>query len=337
MAAVAAPIALGVLDGEVDEDLDESDNETGESAPSDLLDPQSEDHIIQPGSGETVLSDFEPGVDKVRLLVDSWDIDFEIGVNNAGSSTISYPSGEGAASVTFEGLSALPMADIDIEVTDPETGEVSVISLLDSAAEPEGPAPIGPTDPDAPEDEPPAPVDDVVPIGPPDPDAPDDAPVVPLEDAEPIAPLDPDAPEDALGGVTQTFVSDDDMNPADDAAWFGNGGVMAESAAGAPASELAADEILTNRGVVGPYDGHLALKGPGDAILAAEVFDFDPGADVLQIAIDLPAGGPEPAIEVQATSDESASAVLVDGQIMALLHGALGVTAQDILLVPLNP
>ena len=240
MAAVAAPIAMGVFDGddEDDEAIAEAEDDTSDTGS--LLSDEGTNHVIDGTIPANVIEGFEPGTDRATLQFPNWDANLEVRSDEDGSVKIDYEGAEGPVSVVFSGLSDIPAADIYISVTDPETGEDTVICLLDcltdpsileggtgegeiedealealSVLDPELPdvptpeealQPIAPVDPDAP-DVPGPDLPDVAPLGPIDPDLPD-VPGVDLGDVlEPLTPLDPDTVEDIID-LPDAIVSD---------------------------------------------------------------------------------------------------------------------------------
>lgn len=240
LAAVAAPIAMGVFDGDDDEDEAIAETEEDTSDTGSLLTKEGANHVIDGTIPANVIDGFEPGTDRATLKFPDWDANLEVRNDEDGSVKIDYEGAEGPVSVVFSGLSDIPAADIDISVTDPETGEDTVICLLDCLTDPsildggtgegeiedealealsvldpvlpdvptpeEALQPIAPVDPDAP-DVPGPDLPDVAPIGPLDPDLPD-VPGVDLGDVvKPLTPLDPDTIEDIID-LPDAIVSD---------------------------------------------------------------------------------------------------------------------------------
>ena len=240
MAAVAAPIAMGVFDGddEDDEAIAEAEDDTSDTGS--LLSDEGTNHVIDGTIPANVIDGFEPGTDRATLQFPNWDANLEVRSDEDGSVKIDYEGAEGPVSVVFSGLSDIPAADIYISVTDPETGEDTVICLLDCLTDPsildggtgedeiedealealsvldpvlpdvptpeEALQPIAPVDPDAP-DVPGPDLPDVAPLGPIDPDL-ADVPGVDLGDVlEPLTPLDPDTIEDIID-LPDAIVSD---------------------------------------------------------------------------------------------------------------------------------
>ena len=240
MAAVAAPIAMGVFDGddEDDEAIAEAEDDTSDTGS--LLSDEGTNHVIDGTIPANVIDGFEPGTDRATLQFPNWDANLEVRSDEDGSVKIDYEGAEGPVSVVFSGLSDIPAADIYISVTDPETGEDTVICLLDCLTDPsildggtgedeiedealealsvldpvlpdvptpeEALQPIAPVDPDAP-DVPGPDLPDVAPLGPIDPDL-ADVPGVDLGDVlEPLTPLDPDTIEDIID-LPEAIVSD---------------------------------------------------------------------------------------------------------------------------------
>ena len=231
VAAVAAPIAMGVFDGDdAEDDMVEAEEDASDNGS--LLDEPGTDYVVDGTVPANDIEGFEPGKDTATLQLADWDANLEVRNAEDGSVQMDYMGTEGPVSVTFAGLSELPAADINILITDPETGEDTVVCLLDCLTdpsmltpaeteedvaelesldplEPELPVPdvspedalqpLSPIDPDTP-DVPGVDLPDVSPLGPVDPDVPD-VPGVDLPDVAPIGPVDPDAVEDLVGGL----------------------------------------------------------------------------------------------------------------------------------------
>lgn len=218
MAAVAAPIAMGVFDGDEDEDDAITESEEDVSDGGSLLTAEGTNHVIDGTTPSTTIEGFEPGKDRATLQFPDWDANLEVRNDAEGSVQIDYSGADGPVNVVFKGLGEIPAADIDIAVTDPETNEQTIVCLMDCLTDPslldgapqggdgaanvpeptqEALQPIAPSDPDAP-DAPGVALPGVAPIGPVDPDAPDAPGVALPEDLTPLDPLLPDTPEDLL-------------------------------------------------------------------------------------------------------------------------------------------
>ncbi len=66
----------------------------------------------------------------------------------------------------------------------------------------------------------------------------------------------------------------------------------------------------------------------------AEISDFVPGSDVLQISVDAQDGHDAPVISVGQSDDGQDGLVYVDHDLVAVLHGAPGVSLDDVSIVP---
>lgn len=66
----------------------------------------------------------------------------------------------------------------------------------------------------------------------------------------------------------------------------------------------------------------------------ARIMDFEPGADRLELMYD-PELHPDPQLALEPQGEDMA--LLLDGQALALISGAKGLTLADILLVPAPP
>lgn len=307
LAAVAAPVAMGALEGDEEDDDVISDAEHDEARDGDgLLDPERVAHVIDGTSAETVIECFEAGKDRAVLQLDDWGTKLEVRNGDDGSVRVDFAREGGPVGVVFDGFSELPAADIDVSVTNPATGEDTVVCLLDCVSDPSlllpvaetEAEPVAPLDPDAP-DVPPPDLPDAVPVRPADPDAPDapdDRVAEALDDAAPLAPLDPDSPED--GGVTQShsLVSPEQDGP--------------------------------------PPESRLALRAPDNSIIAAEIDGFDALESIVQIALPMAPDAPLPDVEVAPLADGSGAEVRVDGTVLAILKGAPDAGPENVRLVP---
>ena len=71
-----------------------------------------------------------------------------------------------------------------------------------------------------------------------------------------------------------------------------------------------------------------------DALRAVEVVqDFDPKVDAVEVLYD-PLDGGKPLIEVRDFADKSGAAVIFNGRPILAVRGALGITPEDIKLIP---
>ena len=66
----------------------------------------------------------------------------------------------------------------------------------------------------------------------------------------------------------------------------------------------------------------------------AEISDFVPGSDVLQISVDPKDGDDGPEISVGRSDDGQDGLVFVDHDLVAVLHGAPDVSLDDVSVVP---
>ena len=79
LAAVAAPVAMGALEGDEEDDDVISDAEHDEARDGDgLLDPERVAHVIDGTSAETVIECFEAGKDRAVLQLDDWGTKLEV-------------------------------------------------------------------------------------------------------------------------------------------------------------------------------------------------------------------------------------------------------------------
>ncbi|AJE45150.1 putative Ig domain-containing protein,putative calcium-binding protein [Celeribacter indicus] len=101
---------------------------------------------------------------------------------------------------------------------------------------------------------------------------------------------------------------------------------------GAAADTILMDISDTASGGAGADLFRLGLE-PGNAAGHAEITDFTRGEDLLRITLaPEEEGQPAPTVEVVQSEDGTASGVVVNGQLVAVLRGAPNVTADDIVV-----
>jgi hypothetical protein len=173
--------------GETDED---ADAEADETVADDIPLPTDYEFVLRNG-GDHAVGGFRPGTDTLTLTSESWNFDlYDLGHDGDGAA-LRIVSGEMTSTLRFPGLSALPVADIWLNISGPGA-EAQRVPLRDMLY-PDEDVPLAPADPDAPDtpsfDPSPEP-----PLTPTDPDAPDEADGDD-DPGEVLPPSDPDAPE----------------------------------------------------------------------------------------------------------------------------------------------
>ena len=83
----------------------------------------------------------------------------------------------------------------------------------------------------------------------------------------------------------------------------------------------------------GEGENSILVDGGGDPGGVVQVMDYDAAQDQLLVLWD-PPGSPEPTVEVSEDPDRpGASQVLLDGRVVAIVHGATELTPGDIALL----
>lgn len=222
---LAALLLLGILplaalplmqnEGAVDEDSDDDVSEDGAVSDMSLLDGDDEFpasrsdegardiagdgrvYSLDASPGETMIEDFEPGIDMVELDLTGVEgtATFDMSATASGAAVSILVESEGAATVIFSGLTDVPSGDIMLRLLDDETGAPYEMSLNDApeflSAEPDPVVGIDPTDPETPDSTDETVADVGVVLDPLDPELPEDPGP---EDVGPVLdPVDPDA------------------------------------------------------------------------------------------------------------------------------------------------
>lgn len=218
------------------EDVDASEGVDASSVDP-ITDDPGEDYTVSLGSGETQFVNFTSGEDQVTLdLSDGGTGEFVIEpmLDDNGAeigTSLSYLEGEDETTLSFLGLNELPVGDISVLITDPDTLETHLFSLSelgDFGA-------IDPNDPDTPDVAGPSGSadDDVLTAN--DPDVPDVAGPVGTADDDVLSPNADDtpiggAPTGSLTGETVEYTLGDDGETfilADDAMQGGTDATLA--------------------------------------------------------------------------------------------------------------
>ena len=169
--------------------------------------PEGEVHHVSGEAGETVIADFQPGVDivEIDLTAATGETAFDMADSEDGP-TISFAVSETAVTtVEFPGLSEVPVGDITLKLTDPETDEVYEIFLSDSLAETEAAdAALSPLDAKPEATEAPLILEEPVTAD------------VSEPTSDMVSPTDPDLVETAVGGVVDAATAVTDPVAPDD-------------------------------------------------------------------------------------------------------------------------
>ena len=148
-----APAQPAPPPSELGEDAPEGDdpNETGDTG---------RDLMLGPEDGDTTIADFRPGADVLDIEVNDREvIGFRSLDPQTGDAQLRLYGAEGEQVITFAGLSQVPVDDIFLLLTDPETGDALSLALAeflfdeDDALDPilpDEPSVITPPDEDTP-------------------------------------------------------------------------------------------------------------------------------------------------------------------------------------------
>ncbi len=285
MAALITPMMIDA-DTEEDEDvmepeIDDASRDVGNIDAGMEAEPVF--HEFDHESGEHVLDGFRPGVDRLSVTLDSWELDLTEVTGGDHGPALHFGSFNDSTILMFPGLAAIPSADIDLVIAEPDAEPVT-ITLAEASEAISG---IG---------------DDV--LQPIDPETPDAELGAGLE-LDPIVPTAPDTPDDTaiepvLGTPLQPVLDDD------------------------PVPEPTAAEGAQTVFLASP-DWHEGTD--------ASVFqDFDPKEHILSIEVDVVPGSKPPVIGVAPSANGADGVIKVNGQTVAVLPGAAGVTENDVLV-----
>ncbi|MCG6904370.1 MAG: hypothetical protein LJE68_17000 [Rhodobacter sp.] len=312
---------------EVDTTMLEDPGASGEPA----VDPAEDGdvHSMDATPGETLIAGFEPGVDMVELDLTTvqGDVTYDTGITEQAA-TVSFAVGQGATTtISFAGLSEVPLGDIMLRMTDEDTGEPFEMSLGDAAASLNVTTVIGEV------------IGEVVdPIDPDNPDTPDDGGDAGVDPTTVVDPVDPDMPDDpgSEGGDPEI---DEVLDPVDPEAEFQD-----------------ADAGADPNGLPGPGGEGQAGQGAGDGTAVSDSAGQSAGAaapdggaagDISDVAADAAAPAMEDADDMPGSDHDGGAAPEESNDLFWLYQGGADaggvadvndfVVGEDFLRVSLNP
>jgi len=269
--------------GRIEPDEPPVDDEGGFAADPEPLDPaEGEDLFVDPAAGQTVVEAFNPGVDSLTIAVP--DEAQEFAAQDAvgdQAAHLSFETAEGTVQILFPGLSAVPVDDIFLRVSDASSptldADIALAQLLDEGADDGLGAVIDPVDP-------------TLPDLPGEPDG---------SDGEVLTPVDPELPDDpatptGADGPVLLPVGDDDLPVSavaladlvlrDDGAVVGLGPEGAQISAMTPGDDTVVLPDAGNPGTLTLSEAAPRLTGAGGGPVAA--VDLGAGDDALTLGGD---------------------------------------------------
>ncbi len=363
MAAVITPI---LMDADMEEDEDvmepEIDDVSRDVGNIDAgMEAEPVFHEFDDVSGEHVLDGFRPGVDRLSVTLDSWELDLTEVTAGEHGPALHFGSFNDSTILMFPGLATIPSADIDLVIAEPDAEPVTItLAEASEAISGIGDDVLQPIDPETPDAELGAGLE-LDPIVPTAPDTPDDTaiepvlgtPLQPILDDDPVSEPDAEPVTVTLAEASEANpgIGDDVLQPIDPETPDAEPGAGLELDPIVPTAPDTPDDTAIEP-VLGtplqpvldddPVPEPTAAEGAQTVFLAspdwhegtdASVFqDFDPKEHILSIEVDVVPGSKPPVIGVAPSANGADGVIKVNGQTVAVLPGAAGVTENDVLV-----